>query len=122
MKDSVLTILSPCTPRSLKTNAKVLLITAGLALSGCGSSLPECDSDDTLSLVGQIVEEMPVVRLNNIRFVELKDEKQLGFNEDKELRSCSATLVTSAGEDSIYYTVEWDDKDANEFWVEAEIR
>lgn len=122
MKIARLSALLPHTPSQPKLNAKALLISTGIVLSGCGASLPECDSNDATSLVAQIVEDMPVVRMNNVRFVELKDKEQLGYNKDAELRSCYATLVTSAGEDSIQYTIEWDDKDTGEFWVEAEIR
>ncbi len=85
------------------------------------SSLPACDSRETKSLVGQIVNDMPLVKALGARFVSVKDIAEQGYNTEVEVRSCAGTLVTTAGEDLLQYSVSWSDRVANEFYVQAQI-
>lgn len=86
------------------------------------SQLPSCDRADSISLVAQIVGDMPLVQAAGTSFVSLKNIVEQGYNEQTELRSCSATLVTTAGEDTIQYSIRWQNKDAAEFYIEARIQ
>lgn len=86
------------------------------------TSLPDCDSSDTNTLVGQIINDMPLAKASGAQFVSLKNIEEQGFNQDVQLRSCTATLVTSVGEDNLQYSVKWSNKEAGEFYVEARIQ
>ena len=86
-----------------------------------GKSLPSCDQAETTSLVGQIVNDMPLVKIANAQFVSLKNVTEQGHNKDAELRACAAILVTTAGEDNLQYSVKWQDKKDGNFYVEAQI-
>lgn len=104
----------------------VLSVLGGLwvftAFSGAAlSSLPTCSASDTATLVRQIIEDMPVAKAAGVKYVALKDVEEQGFNENAQIRSCAAKLVTTAGEDSIQYFVKWSDKAKREFYVEAQI-
>ncbi len=86
-----------------------------------GGALPDCSSDDTTGLVGQIVSDMPLVQLSGAQFVAVKDATELGYNSGSEIRSCSGTLITTAGEDQIQYSVQWINKSQGKWAVNAQI-
>lgn len=93
------------------------------AIAGCsGSSLPNCDDSETQSLVNQIVDDMPLVKMAEVKFITLKEVKEQGYNDKTELRSCEAVLVTTAGEDLLQYSIKWQSKEKNHFYVEARIQ
>ncbi len=93
-----------------------------IALSAFSSSdLPSCSSSDSHSLVEQIINDLPVAKAAGAKFVELKDVEELGFNEKSEIRSCSATLITTSGEDALQYSIVWSNKDKGEFYIEAQV-
>jgi len=96
----------------------VLAAFSGAALS----ALPACDDSNTKTLVGQIINDMPIVKAAGAQFVSLKDIVEQGYNEQNEIRVCGATLVTTAGEDALQYHVKWGNKDKDEFYVEAQIQ
>ena len=97
-----------------------LFLLSALVAGGCtGASLPECDSTDTRGLVGKIINDVPSAKEAGIQFVSLKGVTEQGYNEVSQIRSCAATLVTTAGEDDVQYHVKWVNKDANQFYVEA---
>lgn len=84
--------------------------------------LPGCGATNTTALVERVVNQMPLVQAANLKFVSLKSVQEQGYNADKGLRSCAATLITTAGEDTIQYSVEWGDADKTQFRVEARIQ
>lgn len=86
------------------------------------SALPGCDSADAKSLVGQIINDMPLVKALGVQFVSVKNVAEQGFNQESQIRSCTGTLVTTAGEDSLQYSIKWGNKDKGEFYVEARIQ
>lgn len=96
----------------------VLMSVGGIALS----ALPSCDSADAKSLVGQIISDMPLVKISGAQFVSVKNVSEQGFNQEAQIRSCTGTLVTTAGEDNIQYSIKWGNKDKGEFYVEARIQ
>lgn len=85
------------------------------------SSLPECGSSNATALVGQIIEDMPMAKAAAVKYVTLKDVEERGFDEHDQIRSCAATLVTTAGEDGVQYSIKWNDKAKGEFYVEARV-
>ena len=86
-----------------------------------GKSLPSCDQKETTALVGRIVNDLPLVKIASAKFVSLKNISEQGHNKDSEIRSCTATLVTTAGEDDFQYSVQWRDKKQGTFEVEGRI-
>lgn len=86
------------------------------------SALPACDGTATKSLIGQIVNDMPIVQAAGAQFVSLKGIAEQGYNESTQVRACNATLVTTAGENNLQYHVKWLNKQTGEFYVEAQIR
>jgi|TARA_B110000908_G_C10074340_1_gene366562 hypothetical protein len=107
--------------------AAVLSIIGGLwILMSLGdvalSSLPGCDGTHTKSLVGQIVNDMPFLIAAGTKFVSVENVAEEGFNQDAQIRSCSGTLVTTAGEYSLQYFIKWGNKDKDEFYIEAQIQ
>lgn len=95
------------------------LITLNLFL--LGTSLPACDQKETTALVGQIVNDIPLVKIANASFVSLRNVSEQGHNKDSGVRACSATLVTTAGEDNFQYSVKWRNKKDGDFEVEGQI-
>lgn len=84
--------------------------------------LPGCDATETKTLVEQVVNQMPLVQAANVKFVSINGVQQQGYNADKGLRSCFATLITTAGENAIQYSVEWGNSDKTQFRVEARVQ
>lgn len=93
-----------------------------LLVSSCSDDgLPACDSSDTLDVAEEVVNGLALTRAAGAKFVKLKDIREEGYNESKEIRACSATLVSTAGENDILYNVSWQNKDKKTFYVELEI-
>jgi hypothetical protein len=94
-----------------------------VAVSGSqGKGLPPCEAKETASLLEQIVNDLPLVKATNTRFVSLKQIEELGYNNESELRSCKATLITTAGQDDLQYSIKWQDKRKGLFYVEARLQ
>lgn len=111
--------------RGLKTGALAALggMWAIATISGVAlSSLPECDSANTRSLIGQIVNDMPLMKSFGARFVAIKDIAEQGYNDEAGIRACAATLVTSAGENGLQYSIKWNDKSKSQYYVEARVQ
>ncbi len=96
----------------------VLMSVGGTALS----ALPSCDSTDTKSLIGQIINDMPLFKVAGTQFVSVHDVVEQGFNQESQIRACAGTLVTTAGEESLQYSIKWSNKDEGEFYIEAQIQ
>ena len=83
--------------------------------------LPTCQQAETLRLVEQVINNLPAARASNASFVSLKDIGEQGFNRDSEIRACGAILVTTAGEDRLQYSINWQNKGSKQFVVTAQI-
>ncbi len=95
-----------------------LVLTVGLPSSG---SLPSCTSKHATGLVGQIVGDMPVIKLTGAKFVSLNNPSELGYNKDSDIRLCTGVLITTLGEDELQYSVQWISKSKGTFSVNAQI-
>lgn len=95
--------------------------TFAFQMFAAGKSLPSCDQAETTTLVGQIINDLPLVKEANVQYVSLKDVTEQGYNKENDIRACSAILVTTAGEDDLQYSIKWQSKKDRTFWVEAEI-
>ena len=65
---------------------------------------------------------MPLVKAAGAQFVSVKNVVEQGFNQETEIRSCSGTLVTTAGENNLQYSIKWRNKDKGEFSVEVRVQ
>ena len=83
--------------------------------------LPECEQSGTKKLIEKIINDNPAIKARNIKYVSLKEISEQGYNKTAELRSCQATLVTTVGEDSIQYSVKWQDKNKKLYFVEMQV-
>jgi len=88
---------------------------------GGDKTLPGCDQAETKTLLGKIINDLPVAKAVNAQFVSVKDVSDQGYNKAAGLRSCEGTLVTTRGEDGLQYSVRWQDKDRGTFIVEARL-
>ena len=86
-----------------------------------GGNLPSCKSSDSTNLVEKIINDLPLAKATGAKFVSLKEIEELGFNKKSEIRSCSAILVTTRGEDDLQYSIIWSNKDKGEYYITAEI-
>ncbi|WP_373054441.1 hypothetical protein [Thioalkalivibrio sp.] len=94
-----------------------LLSFQGAALA----TLPACGSAEATATVGNIISDMPGVKEAGIQFVSVNNAREQGYNPETEIRSCSGTLITTAGEDGVQYFVKWQDKAKGLFYVEAQL-
>lgn len=85
------------------------------------SSLPNCHSSESTDLVEKIINDLPYAKATGMKFVSLKEIKELGFNKKSEIRSCNALLITTSGEDELQYSIVWSNKDKGEYYITAEI-
>lgn len=106
---------------SLRISMAVIFGLIALNIFFGGKSLPACDQKETTALIGQLVNNLPMVKIANAKFVSIKNISEQGHNKDSEIRSCSATLVTTSGEDNFQYAVQWRNKKEGTFEVEGRI-
>lgn len=90
-------------------------------LNFAGKALPKCDAAGTEKTIENIINDIPILKSSNVRFITIKDVIEQGVNKNAEIRSCTATLVTSAGEDNMQYTINKIENNSNNFHVELKI-
>lgn len=84
-------------------------------------TLPGCDQSATKNLVEQVVNDLPVAKAVNAKFVTVKNVSEQGFNKEANVRSCAAILVTTKGEDNFQYSVKWHDEKNGVIYVEGQV-
>ncbi|MDI1279272.1 hypothetical protein [Methylobacter sp.] len=72
--------------------------------------IPSCDSSETLKGLELRIKNLPEAQKNNIQFIGIKNASQQRFDEQQGVRECSATLITSGGEQLIPYTLSFSDQ------------
>ncbi len=83
--------------------------------------LPKCDSADATVLVGRVITEAPAVQTMGVEYVRMTDVEEQEYDPDAKTRSCRGTLMTTAGEDVVSYTIRWQDEATRQFQVEAQV-
>ena len=110
------------------------IIVGGIAILGYfNPSLPKCDSDDTDTLLRQLVMkaagEEPAVKAaadkdavsKSIRFSNLPE---VSYDKDKEVRECTGVVDLAVGADKVVeaqdfaYRITWQDKGDRKFFVQ----
>ena len=97
------------------TVMKAMVLAAVFTLTACSDSLPSCKSADATDLVEKIVNRSSY-RVGN--FIELNEIEEVGFNKTSEIRLCVAELITTHGVEDINYSIRWQNKETQEFYVE----
>jgi hypothetical protein len=107
----------------------VWALLAAALLTGCNQAsvpvnqllggLPKCEQLDTLTLMESVINHSDAAKAANAKFVMLKNITEQGYNDASEIRACHATLVTTAGEDNLQYSIKWQNKAEKQFWVDA---
>lgn len=82
--------------------------------------LPSCESSAAVSLLQEIVNDMPLAKRNGIHSLHLKNISEQKFNPEAQTRFCRGTLVTNVGEDEISYLIHWADQSQGEFYIQFE--
>ena len=84
--------------------------------------LPKCDDNkQTYKTLEKIILQNSTLRAANVVMIEVKEPIELGYNSEKEIRMCNATLITSAGEDKIAYVITWEDKAKGEYHIKLRL-
>ncbi len=111
--------------RAAKATVFAIIGGSWVALAALGTAaqqLPTCDAAETAHVVASIINDLPIAKASGARFVSLKGITEQGYNATDEIRSCRATLITSAGEDTVQYSLRWQNKDALQFYAEVRIQ
>lgn len=57
----------------------------------------------------------------SLKFIDVKNIEETGFNKNKEIRLCTADILISNGEEeSIIYNIHWQNKKNSMFYVEIQ--
>lgn len=98
---------------------KKILVTASISstlfLSGCIGGLPKCDSQDAKNTIQQIINSK---KFMVGEFVEITHIEETAFNKDSEIRVCTGLLTTTKTTEEISYSIKWQNKENNQFWLE----
>lgn len=96
-----------------------IIVISGIAigLTACGNSLPSCSSKETQEVIRKIINEKSSVFG---RFVDLKNIQENAYNKKDGIRTCTAELNTSKTIEDIDYSVYWQDKKKDYFYVEIQ--
>lgn len=99
----------------MKKRILATVVVGVLTLSGCVSTLPPCDSSEAQDLIQQIINQRSYLVGS---FVDVQDIEETAFNKDAGVRICSARLITSRLNESISYSIKWQNKEENLFYLE----
>ncbi|MDB6068903.1 MAG: hypothetical protein JWL81_74 [Verrucomicrobiales bacterium] len=105
--------------------AGILLIAAG-ALSGWQgfsvfkASLPKVDSPEVVAAAEKALADSKFMKFAGsiIGKIKITNPKELKSHSDDEKRMARAQITTNLGNETVYYSVEWQDEAAKTFWVE----
>lgn len=81
------------------------------------AALPGCGDPQTISLAQQIYNGAPAVKAAGTQFVQMKNISEEGYNAAQGLRTCNATLISTAGDEQVVYSVTWQDSSHKNFYV-----
>jgi len=93
------------------------LISLVVSLSGVDVALPGCDTADTTGLLKSIALKTPSLLPDDAQFVGIQGAVEKNFDDANQVRTCQASLVTSAGSREIHYTIVWKNRVRALFYV-----
>ena len=69
--------------------------------------LPKCDDIATQEYLAKSFNKWHKNKDSAERYGSLTTMKQVDYNDIKQTRSCTATLITTQGQDPIHYSIDW---------------
>ena len=88
-----------------------------LTAPGFAGAVPRCENGNVVALTERLVADVPAFRLLGTA-VSIRGHTEVSYNEEADIRRCSATLVTPLAEERVFFEISWHDKMAGEIWVE----
>ena len=91
------------------------------------SEVPRCDQEEVKNLAVQIVEDQLIKGNREIAslygadgftVVGLNNVAEVTYNDSKEIRGCSAQLISNRGQDAVFYSIQWNNNKKDEYLVE----
>ena len=73
-------------------------------------SIPKCDSREVKKVASSNVTLAAKILKDDFVFIDLKNIKEVGFNPDKEIRSCESVLITTQGTEDFNFFIKWRNK------------
>ncbi|MFC1597358.1 hypothetical protein ACFL5Q_05390 [Planctomycetota bacterium] len=86
-----------------------------------GPALPSVGSPDVLALVAKIIEDSPVYQARKDEFGKLRvrEPVEISFDQHAQRRVGRAKLVSKLGEEEIFYTIQWQDREKGMFAIQV---
>ena len=78
-------------------------------------SIPKCDSKEVKKLISSNFTLHAKYTKDDLVFIDLKNIKEVGFNPDKEIRSCESLLITTEGNEDFNFIIKWKNKKEGTF-------
>ncbi len=101
---------------------KFIIVSSILLLAGCSTfkKLPPCDSPEVTNILKQAITDTPAFKLLGVSNVEIKDiSERPSSTKDKKICRGSLNLGNELGSQVIYFSIDWQNKDKGEFWVQT---
>lgn len=96
----------------------IILIAIPSYLTYTKGDLPTCDSPEVIATTEKVIKNSPLFKLTGLQIKSISVPAERSYDPNIEKRVCRAMLSHSAGDEAIQYSVEWQDKKNNIFWVE----
>lgn len=108
----------------MKIALKAIVILSSLLLAGCKPSLPSCKDDEVINTVERLVSGKAYLwgKFYWGQFVDLKKIKQAGYDKRRQIRSCTASLITTEYTVDVEYQVAWINRKNEEAHVQIQPR
>lgn len=81
------------------------------------TTLPSCESTEAEETIAEIVKENW-----NLELVAIDSIEELGFNEKREIRACSGTLVSTSESYDFKYSIKWQNNKKEIYFVEVQMQ
>ncbi len=115
--------------RRSKYGAKNLLLPAVVAvaffmaaLCFAAPALPAADAPEVVAVAQRAIEESPAGKLGGalVGPLSITDAAEIRYDSAKQKRTARALLKTKLGSETIYYTVEWQNRSKGLIWVQIQ--
>lgn len=85
-------------------------------------SLPAVDAPEVVALAQQAIEQSPAVKLTGalVGPISISDVGEVSYDSKKQKRIARGILKTSLGSETIYYTLEWQNRSKGMIWVQIQ--
>ncbi len=91
-------------------------------ISGClfSKKLPDCTDPQAISILKKAITDTPAFKLLGLSNVEISDVSERPTSTtDKRICRGSMYLGEQIGSQVIYFSIDWQNKDKNEYWVQT---